>query len=155
MQYEEKIRLLKAIHVLGQLPERQLAGLAQFLKPKEVANGAAVFEEGSIGMSLYFVSTGKIRIAKRMVQGVSTDLAVLGPGEFFGETALIEEAFRSASALALGPTVLFELFRGDLARWTKLNPQQAVGFFAELLNIQSQRLRQTSDELAALRSRTP
>lgn len=155
MLYEEKVKLIKGIHVLGQLPERQLAGLAQFLKPKEVADGAAVFAEGSIGMSLYFVAKGRIRISKGSAGRASTDLAVLGPGEFFGESALIAEAFRSASAIAVGPCLLFELFRGDLNRWTQLNPQQAVGFFAELLNIQSARLRQTSEELAALRARSP
>lgn len=147
MLYEEKIRLLKAIRVLKQIPERQIAALSEFLRPKPLEDGGVVFQEGSLGMSLYFVSSGGIRISKAVASGASKDLAILGPGEFFGETALIEEATRSATASALGPSLVFELFRGDLSRWVKSNPQQAVQFFAELMNIQSMRLRRTSNEL--------
>lgn len=147
MLYEEKIKLLKAMRLLSQIPERQLTGLAEFLRPKELEPGAVIFQEGSTGMSLYFVSSGRVRIAKSGSDGSSTDLATLGPGDFFGEMALIEEATRSASAITLGPCVLFELFHGDLTRWVKSNPQQAVQFFAELVHLQSNRLRRTSNEL--------
>ncbi|MBI5242913.1 MAG: cyclic nucleotide-binding domain-containing protein, partial [Elusimicrobia bacterium] len=147
MQYEEKLKLLKSLHLLRQMPERQLASLAEFLRPKQLEDGAAVFEEGSQGMSLYFISSGRIRIHMRGAGGASKDLAILCAGDFFGEMALIEEATRSASASAMGPTVLFELFRGDLSRWVKLNPQQAVQFFAGLVHLQSKRLRRTSNEL--------
>ena len=147
MLYDEKIKLLKAMRLLSQIPERQLAGLAEFLRIKELDAGAVVFQEGSTGMSLYFVSSGRVRISKNGSDGSSTDLAMLGPGDFFGEMALIEQATRSASAVALGPCVLFELFHGDLTRWVKSNPQQAVQFFAELVHLQSNRLRRTSNEL--------
>jgi len=147
MLFEEKIKLLKAIRLLSQIPERQLTGLAEFLRPKSLEPGAVVFHEGSTGMSLYFVSSGRIRISKSGTDGATTDLAMLGPGDFFGEMALIEEATRTASAIAFGPCVVFELFRGDLARWVKINPQQAVQFFAELVHLQSDRLRRTSNEL--------
>lgn len=147
MLFEEKIKLLKAMRLLSQIPERQLTGLAEFLRPKELDPGAVVFQEGSTGMSLYFVSSGRIRISKSGSDGSATDLAMLGPGDFFGEMALIEEAERTASATAFGNCVVFELFRGDLARWVKTNPQQAVQFFAELVHLQSDRLRRTSNEL--------
>lgn len=147
MLYEEKIKRLKAMRLLSQIPERQLAGLAEFLRIKELEAGAVVFQEGSTGMSLYFVSSGRVRISKSGPDGSSSDLAFLGPGDFFGEMALIEEATRSASAIAHGPCVLFELFHGDLTRWVKTNPQQAVQFFAELVHLQSNRLRRTSNEL--------
>ncbi|MBI5200707.1 MAG: cyclic nucleotide-binding domain-containing protein [Elusimicrobia bacterium] len=147
MQYDEKLKRLKALTVLKQIPERQIAALAEFLRPKELEDGAPVFEEGSLGMSLYFVSTGKVRISKKVAGGAAKDLAMLNAGEFFGEAALIEDATRSATASAVGKTLLFELFRGDLSRWVKGNPQQAVQFFAELTNAQSRRLRKTSNEL--------
>ncbi|MFA5138271.1 MAG: cyclic nucleotide-binding domain-containing protein [Elusimicrobiota bacterium] len=147
MLYEEKLKLIKALKPLQGIPERQLSGLAEFLRPKPLQDGAVVFEEGSIGMSLYFVSNGQVRICKRAAGGGRMDLVMLGPGDFFGEMALIAEASRSASAIAVGPTLVFELFRGDLDRWAKASSQQAVQFFAALVHLQSQRLRHTSDEL--------
>ncbi len=147
MQYEEKIKRLRGLHALKQVPERQIAALAEFLRPKELEDAGVVFQEGSLGMSLYFLSTGKVRISKQVAGGATKELALLSAGEFFGESALIEDATRSATATAVGKTLLFELFRGDLARWVKANPQQAVQFFAELTNAQSRRLRKTSNEL--------
>lgn len=147
MLYEEKLKRLKGLRVLKQIPERQIAALAEFLRPKELEDGGVVFQEGSLGMSLYFVSSGKVRISKQVAGGASKDLALLGSGEFFGEMALIEDATRSATATSVGKSLLFELFKGDLGRWVKANPQQAVQFFAELTNVQSLRLRQTSNEL--------
>lgn len=148
MQHDEKITLLKSIRGLGQIPERQLSTLAEYLRPRQLEDNGIVFEEGSMGMSLYLISNGHIRISKRIANHASKDLVILGPGDFFGEMALIEEeGFRSASAIAYGPCILFELYRGDLNQWIKLYPQQAVKFFAELLNIQSRRLRKTSSEM--------
>lgn len=147
MPYEEKLKLLKALPLLRRMPERQLTSLAEVLKPRELSDGERLFEEGATGMSLYLVARGRMRISQRGAGGTPRDLVVLGPGDFFGEMALIDEVPRSASATAASPCVLFELFRGDLARWTTNNPQQAVQFFAELLVIQSRRLRRSSNEL--------
>lgn len=148
MQYDEKLVLLKAMPLFAKIPPRQLAGLIEFLRPREFADGAAVFEEGSEGLSLYIIARGRVRIAKRAADKTARDLAVLSSGEFFGEMAMAEEAVRSASAIASGPCLLLELFRGDLGRWIKLNPEQAVQFFVGLTHVQSNRLRKTSNELA-------
>jgi CRP-like cAMP-binding protein len=142
MQYDEKIGLLKSLPLLRRMPERQLASLAEVLKPRELAAGERLFAEGATGMSLYLVARGRMRISN-----TTRDLLILGPGDFFGEMALIDEVPRSASATAASACLLFELFRGDLSRWTTNNPQQAVQFFAELLVIESRRLRRASDEM--------
>lgn len=147
MLYEEKLRLLRALPTLKRIPQTQLGALAKFLRPRTLKDQEVLFQQGSMGMSLYFVSTGRIRISRRVAHDEHKDLAHLGPGDIFGETALVEEASRMASAIAEGETVLFELFRGDLSRWVKANPQQAVQFFAELVHIQTRRLRRTSNEL--------
>lgn len=147
LNYDEKMRLLKALPLLKRMPERQLTSLAEFLKPRDLAAGERLFEEGAVGMSLYFVARGRVVLSQRMHGGGARDLAYLGPGQFFGEMGLIAEVPRTASATAAAPTTLFELFRGDLSRWTSSNPQQAVQFFAELLAVQSRRLRRASWDL--------
>ena len=147
MNYDEKIALLKSLPLLKRMPERQLTSLAEFLKPRALAAGERLFEEGATGMSLYFVGSGRIVLSQRMHGGGSRDLAYLGPGQFFGEMGLIAEVPRTATATAAAPTTLFELFRGDLSRWTSSNAQQAVQFFAELLAVQSRRLRRASWDL--------
>jgi len=61
--------------------------------------------------------------------------------------ALVDEVPRSASAAAAEPCLLFELFSGDLERWVKDSPPQALQFFAALSHVMSRRLRNTSKEL--------
>lgn len=150
MLFKQKLKLLKSMLLLNHMPERSLEALAKLLKLRELTDAEVVFKEGSEGMSIYFVSNGRIRIYKQASGGFAKELAVVGPGDFFGEMALIDEVPRSASAAAVGPCLLFELFRGDLERWLKTSSREAVQLFAELSHVQSRRLRRTSSELTLL-----
>jgi len=147
LTYQDKLRLLKSIVLLKNMSERTIQGLAEFLKPRKVPDGTVIFEEGSRGMSMYFVASGRIRIYKETASGATRELAVVGSGDFFGEMALVDEVPRSATAAANGPCLLFELYSGDLTRWVKNSAPQAVQFFSELSQVLARRLRKTSREL--------
>ena len=152
----DKLTLLKSLRLLRGIPDDQLVTLGEFLAAKEFSDGQPVFEEGSKGSSLFFITDGHVRIAKQLRStgaGAAEykELAVLGPGDCFGEMALIEsETPRSASAIASGPAVLFELGRDDLNRWLGAHPQLAIGFFSHLVETLSGRLRRSSNELTLL-----
>ncbi|MBI3551325.1 MAG: cyclic nucleotide-binding domain-containing protein [Elusimicrobia bacterium] len=147
---QEKLKLLKSLHLLDQIPENQLSTLERFLKPVVLKDGAVLFEEGSKGESLYFVQDGRVKISKKVAGAEFKDLAIMGRGDCFGEMAVIEAVTRSARACASGDTVVFELKRDDLNGWLKENPRLAMGFFAQLVQVQSQRLRRASNEIALL-----
>lgn len=150
MDSQEKLRLLKSVRLLDQIPEKQLAALGEFLTPVAAADGTVIFEEGAPGDSLYFVTGGRVRISKRVSSGGMKDLAILGPGDCFGEMALVEDVARSARASAVGPTALFRLGREEMNRWLKSHPELAMDFFAELVQVLSRRLRRTSSELTLI-----
>lgn len=147
---QDKLKLLKSVRLLGQIPESQLASLAGVLKPLSLADGQLVFEEGSVGRSLFFVAEGAVRISKRVAKEQVKDLAILAPGDCFGEMALVSPTPRSARATAQGATQLLELEAGQLQEWLKSHPEHAIGFFTQLVELQSGRLRRTSSELALL-----
>lgn len=149
MDAAEQLQLLKSVRLLDQIPEKQLAALARFLKPLDLADGQRVFQEGDKGDSLYFVTRGNVRISKR-ISGADKDLAILAAGDCFGEMALVDDVNRSATASASGPTSLFQLGRADMNLWLKEHPELAVDFFTELVQVQSKRLRRTSTELTLL-----
>lgn len=152
----DKIQLLKSLKLLHGIPDDQLGTLGEFLTPRTFADGDAVFEEGTKGSSLFFITDGNVRIAKKLRSsegGVASfkELALLAPGDCFGEMAIMEsEAPRSASAIAAGPAVLFELEREQLHRWLAAHPQLAIGFFSRLVAMLSGRLRRSSNELTLL-----
>src|ERR1019366_7270978 len=130
---QEKLKLLKSLHLLDQIPEDQLTTLEKFLKPVSLKDGEVLFEEGSRGESLFFVSSGHIKISKKVSGQDFKDLAIMGPGDSFGEMAVIEAVTRSARAAASGETVVFKLRRDDLNLWLKENPKAAMAFFAQLV----------------------
>jgi CRP-like cAMP-binding protein len=155
---EDKLSFLKSIRLFSRIPDDQLKTLGEFLTTETFQDGGVVFEEGSPGDSLYFVSSGNVVIAKKLrsdedpSDGIARkDLAVLGPGDCFGEMALLEaDQPRSADALARGETSLCRLGRAELSKWLEANPQLAIGFFAQLVELLSSRLRHSSNELTLL-----
>jgi len=155
---DDKSVFLKSIRLFEKIPAEQLESLSQFLKEEKHSDGAVVFEEGQPGNCLYIISTGNIVIAKKLrsdedaSNGVDRkELAVLGPGDCFGEMSLLEaDQPRSADALARGETVLARLDRDELNTWLAGHPQLAIAFFAELVSTLSGRLRISSNELTLL-----
>src|SRR4051812_44309863 len=109
MPKEDKLRLLKSLYLLRRIPDDQLRKLSEFLTFVEYKDGATIFQEGSPGDALYFVSSGHVRIAKRLEPANPSaghkELALLGAGHCFGEMALIEAEARSADAFAQGGAV--------------------------------------------------
>ena len=88
---------------------------------RRFAAGDLVFEEGSAGRCMYVVLEGAVRIDSGQGEASRT-LNTLGPGQSFGEIALLEEGRRTASAVATRtPTVLVEI---DKARFVYLVGQQ-------------------------------
>jgi CRP/FNR family cyclic AMP-dependent transcriptional regulator len=65
---------------------------------KEFPKGTELFREGETGKEMFVIQAGKVSISKR-VRDVEKVLAVLGPGEFFGEMAIISNKPRNASAM--------------------------------------------------------
>ncbi|MDH4139207.1 MAG: cyclic nucleotide-binding domain-containing protein [Coriobacteriia bacterium] len=65
------------------------------------SDGDLIFKQGERGSEMYVIHSGRVRIF-RTQDGHDTDLAVLGPDDFFGEMALFDDRSRSASAKAVG-----------------------------------------------------
>jgi CRP/FNR family cyclic AMP-dependent transcriptional regulator len=65
---------------------------------KELPKGTVLFREGEPGKEMFVLQSGKIAISKK-VRDVEKVLAILGPGEFFGEMAIISNKPRNASAI--------------------------------------------------------
>jgi CRP/FNR family cyclic AMP-dependent transcriptional regulator len=150
MAAPDRVALLRSLELFDQYSDERLLALSGYLEPLSFADGAEVFAEGALADGMYFVLSGRARVTKRLSEGGQKDLASLGAGDCFGEMALLSEAARSAGAYASGATELLRLKRDDLKTWLSASPQDAMGFFAELVQVLSRRLRRTSSELALM-----
>jgi CRP-like cAMP-binding protein len=106
----ERLRVLRCIPLFAEFDCRNLRQLAAKLDRLEVQAGEVVFRQGEPGDSFYILECGKVS-----VQIESVERATLGPGEYFGEIALMTAAPRSASIVAVQPTTLLRLRAPDFA----------------------------------------
>jgi CRP-like cAMP-binding protein len=146
----DRVKLLRSLELFATLPEARLESLAARMEPLVVEDGKAFIVEGAKSDGLYYILSGRVRVAKRLGEGGEKDLAFAGPGECMGEMEILREGVRSASAYAVGRVELLRLKGADLKLWLEADPAVAARFFAGLAETQSGRLRRTSDEVALL-----
>ena len=108
--------------------------------------GESLFERGDPGSHLYIVAEGQIRIAISTSEGRELSFQVVGPGELFGEIALLDGRTRSAGASALAPTIAYSLDRADLRRLRDADPAVSDAIIAYLCR----RLREITDKVENL-----
>ena len=87
--------------------------------PKEI-----IFCEFEPGNEFYFIQSGKVLIAK-IVNNTEKTIDILEPGDVFGEMAILEEAPRSASAIAINHVKLLRFHRDNFQALLQGNPQLA------------------------------
>ena len=109
-----------------------------------------MFREGDSGRTMFVVRQGRVRITKRVRNGQKT-FAVLGPGEFFGEMAIISGQPRSASAEAIEDAQLLEV---DATRFEQMVLGDAE-IAARILQKMTRRLAAADSLIAVLTKRDP
>lgn len=100
---------------------------------RDYADGETVFQEGDHSFEMYVVQSGYMVVSQN-----GRELAVLGPGEFFGEMSLLESLPRSATVRARGPARLLCIQPGGFLLKIRRDPT----FAFELLQALSRRIRQ-------------
>ena len=111
-----------------------------------LARGQALFNEGDRGDQLYVVLEGKMKLGRTSPDGRENLLAVMGPGEMFGELSLFDPGPRTASAVAITDSTLRALSNAHLQPWLTDHPEVA----AQLLAALARRLRRTNEAMADL-----
>ena len=111
-----------------------------------VPRGDVIFAEGEPGDRMYVILDGKVKLGQTSVDGRESLLAVLGPGEVFGELSLFDPGPRTATATAVTDVVVIGLGHDNLRPWLAGRPEVAES----LLQALAQRLRRTNETLADL-----
>ncbi|HEX8994614.1 MAG TPA: cyclic nucleotide-binding domain-containing protein [Ktedonobacterales bacterium] len=104
----ERAELLERVPLFAKLRPADRKNLAAVGIMRGYPAGAELIHEGQRpGVGLYVILRGRVRLTQRSDLDVVRPLTVLGPGEMFGEMALIDELPRSATATAIDSTLAF------------------------------------------------
>jgi CRP/FNR family transcriptional regulator/CRP/FNR family cyclic AMP-dependent transcriptional regulator len=136
--------LIRDVPLLARLPGPELRALASHGRVHSYPAGTFIFREGDAGDSLHILIEGQVRVAVLSPSGEEVSIALLGPGEFVGDLALLDGRPRSASAIASGPTKTLVVTRRDFRQWLGERPAAALA----LLEALSLRVRRTDEALA-------
>jgi len=143
------IALLKKVKLFEGLNSAQLAKLAALGEERKVQAGEFLFKEGDVGAEMYIIETGRVRISKN-VPGIGEEaLAILEPGQYFGEMALIDDAKRSADAIVHAPVTLHVISKESLDELMFVDKEIAYILLWTFVRTLSERLRETDDKIKA------
>jgi hypothetical protein len=145
-------RVAKAHDVFERMPlfaglgERGLLRLLSSVELAAVPAGETVTREGDRGDELFVVLSGLARVSRG-----ATAIGDIGPGEHFGELALVRDLPRSASVRAVEPTELAVVHRRDLFEILRREPELGVRILWQLVGVLADRLDRTSFDLTGAR----
>ena len=108
--------------------------------------GDVIFREGDMGNEMYIIQSGKVKITKQLKDGVEKTLVILGPGDFFGEMAVIDKDVRSANAVAMDASRLIALDEEVFEMHMQTNPK----IVKKILKNLTSRLRDANQQIANL-----
>ncbi len=146
--FAKVLDLLCAIPMFNELRFSDLQVIAEHMNTSEVEAGNVVFLEGERGHYVCFVVEGSLEVAKTAATGARTVLTTLSRGQSIGEMAVIDEAPRSATVIALAKSRLLTLSRQDFEAILEQHPAIGISMLKGIARVLSANLRRTSGQLA-------
>jgi CRP-like cAMP-binding protein len=114
-------------------PKAFLATVSQGRALASYRKDAIIYRQAAAADSVFYVQTGKVKISVASKQGKEAVIALLGPGEFFGEGCLIGQDVRLATAKAMVVSEVMRLGKAEMIRVLHAEPAFGELFMAHLL----------------------
>jgi CRP-like cAMP-binding protein len=108
--------------LFGDLPPEEVRRVLTMARRRTFGRGEVVFHEGDPADSLHLIEKGRFAVRVTTPLGETATLATRGPGEAFGELALVSEAPRSATVAALEPAETHSLYRREFDQLRREHP---------------------------------
>ena len=128
----------------------RIENILELFQERQLIQNATIFAQNMPAEALYIVKSGKVRISMMAGEGEEMGLLLLGPGEFFGELALIQEANRLVTARAETPVELLLLTRKDFQALIEQEPRIAAKALVVITKLLAMRIRTYNERLKQL-----
>jgi len=137
---------LDKIELFEGLPSDQLTKLAEHMRQRVYPAGAIVVNEGDEAHGMFIVDSGALKVFVTEENGKEVTLSLLGPEDYFGELALLDDAPRSASVITVEKTTLLQISRADFNEVIAAHPACMQIIMRNLVG----RIRELTDNVRAL-----
>lgn len=132
------------------LSPKSLARVASITTSQRYPVGTVLFRAGDVGDRLYMINEGRVRIS-REVPGMGEEaLAIMGPGDYFGEMAVIDPAPRSADAHVHEACEVLEIRKDEMEHLMLVHRDLAYEVLWNVVRTLTTRLRDTTDKVTFL-----
>jgi CRP/FNR family cyclic AMP-dependent transcriptional regulator len=138
-----KLSVLRRHPIFRDLGADALDQLCRYAKHTVLKRGATIFSKDDPGTSLYAIISGTVKISISSPDGRNAILNLIGPGELFGEMAVLDGQLRSADATANTNCEIFVIDRREFLPFVRSQPELAMRFIELLCG----RLRRTSEQV--------
>ena len=141
-----ELDLLRTVPIFSELREEHVQSLARLTLRRRYPKDTVVFFENEEGDFFFMILEGRIKVTILGDDGREVILSVLGPGDFFGDMALLDNEPRSASAIAVEDSELISLHRSDFDALMATNPSITLALVRTL----TARLRRANHQISTL-----
>ena len=138
--------LLRTVPIFAELSDPDIASLSRLATRRRYPKDTVVFFENEEGDFFFTITEGRIKVTILGDDGREVILSVLGPGDFFGEMALLDNEPRSATAIAVEESELLSLHRNDFQSVLSDNRSITTG----LIKVLTARLRRANHQISTL-----
>ena len=134
---------LRRVALFQELQPKQIKTLAKWVATRTFQPGQAIVKQGQLGVGLYCIESGRVSVTLETPDGPRA-IRAMGPGESFGELALLDDKPRSATVTAVEPTTTLILDKAQFLAELKTYPEIGLALIPVLV----QWLRDTDEKLA-------
>lgn len=129
---ERTAEILGKVPLFENLKKRQLQSLARIFIDRKCMPGEVIVPQGRDGYGFFIVASGRAEAVREKADGATAVVNTFGPGDFFGELALLDNGPRTASVIATEETECLILPRENFLGVLRRDGEMAVDIMVEL-----------------------
>lgn len=122
MPEKSKLWYLENFNLFSSLDKDKMMELNRIISDREIKGDEPIYFANEPSKTIYFLKTGRVKISKYFSDGSEKIIAIINPGEIFGEMAYLDENQRTDYAITVEPSLICAINKNDLSSFIEKNP---------------------------------
>jgi len=122
MAEKSKLWYLENFNLFSNLSKEEMMQLNSLVKDTDTSKDVPIYFASEPSKTIYFLKTGRVKISKYLSDGSEKIIAIINPGEIFGEMAFFDEEERTDYAVTLEPSLICAINKNEFAEFVQKNP---------------------------------